>query len=902
MAVKSGAAGSGPAAHAKRGGRELGPRYKWIALSNTTLGVLMATINQSIVLIALPDIFRGINVDPLAAGNTGYLLWMFMGFLVVSAVLVVSFGRLGDMFGRVRMYNLGFAVFTIASIFLAATWMSGTDAALWLIVWRIVQGIGGAFLFANSTAILTDAFPANQRGTALGINAIAAISGSFLGLLIGGVLAPIEWRLVFLVSVPVGVFATFWAYFMLHDLSERHRAKMDWWGNVLFAVGLIAILIGITYGLEPYGGHPMGWTSPFVLSMIIGGVIVLLVFGVVETKVAEPMFRLSLFKIRAFAAGNLANLMMGLGRGGMQFTLIIWLQGIWLPLHGYSFSQTPLWAGIYLVPLTIGFLVSAPLSGFLSDRYGARGFTVGGALLTVGSFVCLMFLPVNFHYWVFALILALNGFGSGLFASPNRAEIMNSVPASQRGAAGGTIATFQNASFVLSIGIFFSLIVTGLASQLPTALSQGLTSNGVSAATASSISHLPPIGVLFAAFLGFNPIKQLLGSSLNHLSSAHASYLTGRDFFPSVITHPFHDGLTIAFWFAIAASVIAAIASLLTGQRKRRAAHADAEPAGEELAAVAAEGDWEPAELVIPAVDLSGPELAGPDLASTGLTGTGLTGTVRDRSGHPVTGANITVTSAQGRQVARTLTSPEGRYSVTGLPAAAITVIVTGAGHEPTAAALLAQPGSVLDKDFTLAGSGALSGVVRSAGPGGAPLAGAEVVISDPAGRVVASAVTSGDGAFTVEGAPAGSYALTATASGHLAASREVELNGHPETAQLTLPLEREVHGFVRAPGGAPMPGISVTAASASGEIVASGTTDADGWYRLTGLGDGEHVLVAGGHEPMSATVEVTSGETTSVTIRVGGMASPAPAAPASGTSPDGLHDVTSPLGTGHGE
>jgi MFS family permease len=885
MAVKSGATGSGPAAHAKRGGRELGPRYKWIALSNTTLGVLMATINQSIVLIALPDIFRGIGVNPLASGNTGYLLWMFMGFLVVSAVLVVSFGRLGDMFGRVRMYNMGFAVFTIASIFLAATWMTGTDAALWLIIWRIVQGIGGAFLFANSTAILTDAFPANQRGTALGINAIAAISGSFLGLLIGGVLAPIEWRLVFLVSVPVGVFATFWAYFMLHDLSERHHARMDWWGNVLFAVGLIAILVGITYGLEPYGGHPMGWTSPFVLSMIIGGVIVLIAFGLVETKVAEPMFRLSLFRIRAFAAGNLANLMMGLGRGGMQFTLIIWLQGIWLPLHGYSFSQTPLWAGIYLIPLTIGFLVSAPLSGFLSDRYGARAFTVVGALLTVGSFVCLMFLPVNFTYWVFALILALNGFGSGLFASPNRAEIMNSVPADQRGAAGGTIATFQNASFVLSIGIFFSLIVTGLASHLPASLSSGLTSNGVPVAAASTISHLPPIGVLFAAFLGYNPIKQLLGSQLNHLSAAHASYLTGRDFFPSVITHPFKDGLAIAFWFAIAASVIAALASLLTGQRKPRSR--PAEPAGEELAGAASEGAWEPAELVIPAVDVSDPasgaaRLAAVQQASSPATA-GVTGTVRDLSGVPVAGANVIVTSAEGRQLTRVAASPAGRYTLAGLPAAAITMIVTAAGHEPTAAALLTRPGSVTERDFTLAGSGVVSGVVRSAAQGGLPLAGARVVISDPAGRVVASAVTSSDGGFSVQGAPSGTYALTATASGHLPASQQVLLNGHTETAQLTLPLEREVHGFVRAPGGALMPGISVTAASASGEIVASGVTDADGWYRLTGLGDGEHVLVAGGHEHVSAAVEVTSGETTSVTVQIGGVA--ASGRPAAGLS-----------------
>src|SRR5215467_9015686 len=391
MTVNSDAAGA-----AVQAGRALGPRYKWIALSNTTLGMLMATINQSIVLIALPDIFRGIGLNPLSPGNTSYLLWMFMGFLVVSAVLVVSFGRLGDMFGRVRMYTLGFAIFSIASIFLTVTWMHGSDGALWLIIWRVVQGIGGAFLFANAAAIVTDAFPANQRGTALSVNSIAAIAGSFIGLILGGVLAPVNWHLIFLVSAPIGVFGTAWAYFMLHDIGVRKHAQMDWWGNLLFAAGLIAILD-------------------------------------VETKVAEPLFKISLFRIRPFAAGNVASLMLAMGRGGMQFMLIIWLQGIWLPLHGYSYSQTPLWAGIYLVPLTIGFLVSAPLSGMLSDKLGPKAFTTGGALLTALTFFFLLFLPVDFSYWVFALIIAANGFGSGLFASPNRAEMMNSVPASQRG-------------------------------------------------------------------------------------------------------------------------------------------------------------------------------------------------------------------------------------------------------------------------------------------------------------------------------------------------------------------------------------------------------------------------------------------------------------------------------------
>jgi MFS family permease len=608
MTANSGVAGMSAG---RSSSAEPGPHYKWIALSNTTLGVLMATINQSIVLISLPDIFRGIGLDPLSPDNTSYLLWMFMGFLVVSAVLVVSFGRLGDMFGRVRMYNMGFAVFTVGSILLSVTWLHGSSGALWLILWRIVQGIGGAFLFANATAILTDAFPANQRGTALGMNSIAAIAGSFLGLLLGGVLGPINWHLVFLVSVPIGLFGTVWAYFMLRDIGERKPARIDWWGNIMFAAGLIAVLVGITYGLLPYGGHPMGWTNPWVLAALFGGLAVLVLFTWVETKVAEPLFRVSLFRIRAFAAGNIANLMMALGRGGMQFMLIIWLQGIWLPLHGYSFSQTPLWAGIYLVPLTAGFLVSAPLAGVLSDRFGAKGFTTSGALLTALSFLFLLFLPVNFPYWVFALIIVLNGFGSGVFAAPNRAEMMNSVPANQRGAAAGMIATFMNTAFVLSIGIFFSLMVAGLSGKLPGALSGGLTAQGIPASAAHQISHLPPIGVLFAAFLGYNPMKQLLGSLLNHLPSGHAAYVTGRQFFPHLITAPFHSGLGVAFAFAIAACLIAAVASLLTGPRTQPPA---AELLGAELAGVAGEGGFEPSELVGPEPAAEQPP-GGPDQA-----------------------------------------------------------------------------------------------------------------------------------------------------------------------------------------------------------------------------------------------------------------------------------------------
>jgi MFS family permease len=609
MAAKSGMAGA-PA----QAGRALGPHYKWIALSNTTLGMLMATINQSIVLIALPAVFRGIGLNPLSPGNTSYLLWMFMGFLVVSAVLVVAFGRLGDMFGRVRMYNLGFAVFSVASLFLTVTWMHGAPGAMWLIIWRVVQGVGGAFLFANSAAILTDAFPAHQRGFALGLNSIAAIAGSFVGLILGGVLAPVNWHLIFLVSAPIGAFGTVWAYFMLHDIGERKHAQMDWWGNLLFAAGLIAILVGITYGLLPYGGHPMGWTNPRVLAALFGGLALLVVFVYVETRVAEPLFRISLFRIRAFAAGNVANLMLAMGRGGMQFMLIIWLQGIWLPLHGYSYDKTPLWAGIYLVPLTVGFLVSAPLSGVLSDKFGAKAFTAGGALLTGATFLLLIFVPVDFAYWEFAVVIALNGFGSGLFVSPNWAEMMNSVPSSQRGAASGMIATFQNSAFVLSIGIFFTLMVAGLSSTLPASMFSGLVSQGVPASAAAPISHLPPIGVLFASFLGYNPMQQLLGPLLSHLPASNAAYVAGREFFPHLITAPFHDGLGVAFGFAIAANVIAAVASAMTGRRPP--APAAPESLGYELAAVSGEGGFEPSELVVPDVPGESADGAGSPEAS----------------------------------------------------------------------------------------------------------------------------------------------------------------------------------------------------------------------------------------------------------------------------------------------
>jgi MFS family permease len=553
----------------RTGGREAAAgRYKWMVLSNTTLGMLVATINSSIVIISLPAIFRGIGLDPLRPGNVSYLLWMLIGYLVISAVLVVPFGRLGDIHGRVKMYNLGFLVFTMASIALAFTPNVGSAGALELIGLRIVQGVGGALLMANSMAILTDAFPVRERGMALGINQVAALAGSFMGLLIGGLLADSNWRAVFLVSVPFGIFGTVWGYLKLREVGQRGQGRFDWAGNLTFGIGLIAVLVGITYGIQPYGGHTMGWTSPLVLTLLLGGAALLGLFLLIEHRSSDPLFHLDLFRIRAFSAGNLAGLLASISRGGLQFMLIIWLQGIWLPLHGYSFASTPLWAGIYMIPLTLGFLVAGPVSGWLSDHYGARPFATGGMLLTAASFAALMLLPIDFAYWVFAVLLLVNGIGSGLFAAPNTAGIMNAVPARQRGAASGMRATFQNAGFVRSIGLFFSLMTAGLAARLPTTLYSGLTANGVPPAAAERIASLPPVGSLFAAFLGYNPIRTLLGpAGLEHLSPAQAANLTGTSFFPRLIAEPFQHGLAIVFLAALAMSLVAAAASWLRGGR-----------------------------------------------------------------------------------------------------------------------------------------------------------------------------------------------------------------------------------------------------------------------------------------------------------------------------------------------
>ncbi|QRY47838.1 MFS transporter [Mycolicibacterium boenickei] len=552
------------------------PFYKWVVLSNTTLGILLASINASIVLISLPAIFRGIGLNPLAPGNVSYLLWMLMGYLVVTAVLVVPFGRLGDMYGRVRIYNLGFVVFTLAAIALSFDPFQLGGGAVWLIGWRVIQGIGGAMLMASSSAILTDAFPANQRGMALGTNMVAAVAGSFLGLLIGGFLSEWHWKAVFWVGVPIGVIGTIWSYRSLKELGVRTAGRLDWAGTLTFGLGLTVLLIGITYGIQPYGDATTGWTNPWVLGSIAVGLLLLVAFCVVELKVSSPMVDIRLFKSAAFGMGNLAGLMSSVGRGGLQFMLIIWLQGIWLPLHGYSFESTPLWAGIYLLPVTVGFLVAAPIAGSLSDRIGARPLTVGGMLLMAATFVALLLIPVNFDYWVFAILVFLNGLGGGIFTAPNTAAIMSSVPADQRGAASGVRSTFFNAGNSLSIGIFFSLMIVGLANTLPAALTTGLTQQGVSASVAHDVANLPPVGSLFAAFLGYNPMAELLAPyDALHQPGVNADVITGQTFFPQLITEPFHSGLTVVFTAAAVMMVIGAVASMFSAGRYGTEAGAD---------------------------------------------------------------------------------------------------------------------------------------------------------------------------------------------------------------------------------------------------------------------------------------------------------------------------------------
>jgi len=541
--------------------------YKWIAMIGVIIASLMGSINMSIVMIALPAIFNGIHINPL--NSFQYLLWILMGYGLVTATLLLSFGRLSDMYGRVKMFQLGFLIFSIGSILLYLTPSTGDMGAIDIIVFRLVQAVGAAFFMANSAAILTDAFPSNERGKALGINTVAVMAGMFLGLIIGGVLAVFDWRYVFLVSVPFGLLGTVWAYYKLKEISVKaEKTKIDLVGNATFLMGITLILVGVTYGLIPYGSSSMGWTNPWVIASILLGFISMILFGFVESRVESPMFRLDLFKNKSFAYANLAGLLGALGRGGVMFMIILLLQGIYLPLHGYSYSSTPFWGGIYMLPLTAGIIIFGPLSGVLSDRYGPRWIATGGMIVTAFAFLFLAALPYDFTYLVFGLAMFVMGMGFGMFGAPNSASIMNSVPSEDRGIASGMMYTINNTAQTASMAIFFTIIIVGITQRFPEAMTASLSSIGA-VYLAPALSNIPPTAALFSAFLGYNPVNSILSALpipiVAHIPQTTLNTLTGITWFPQTLQNAFVPSLRTSFYIGALLSIIAAILSALRG-------------------------------------------------------------------------------------------------------------------------------------------------------------------------------------------------------------------------------------------------------------------------------------------------------------------------------------------------
>jgi len=532
----------------------------------------MASLDGTIVLISLPAIFNGIKIDPLTPDSFQYLLWILFGYSVVTSTVLVTFGRISDIYGRVRLYTLGFAIFTIGSFLCFTVPNTGALGAIELIFFRIIQGIGGAFLFANGAAIITDAFPENERGQALGINMVSVLAGSLIGLIAGGVLAYYNWRYIFLVSVPVGIFGTIWAYTKLKEVGTiRRNQKIDIWGNVTFGIGLTLILIAVTYGLMPYGSASTGWGDPWVEASLFGGIALLAGFLVVESRAKDPMFRLDLFKNRQFAAANFAGLLASISRGGVQLMLIILLQGIWLPLHGYSYSTTPFWSGIFLVPMLIGFVIMGPIGGRFSDKHGAKLFATAGMAISAAALVGLSLLPFNFEFTEFAVILLIFGIGAGMFVSPNTAAIMNSVPPQDRGVGSGMRATLQNVGQTLSLAVFFTIVLGALSSSLPGAISTALTNAGASQLI-PAFQNVSPTSALFAAFLGYNPVQTILNALpaavTASIPAATKVLLTSNTFFPNAIAPAFISALRIAFYIGAVLSAIAAVTSALRGDAK----------------------------------------------------------------------------------------------------------------------------------------------------------------------------------------------------------------------------------------------------------------------------------------------------------------------------------------------
>lgn len=555
--------------------------YKWIALFSVTLASLMGSVDYSIVMISLPAIFKGIEINPMAPDVFQYLLWILMGYGLVTATLLLSFGRLADMYGRVKLFRLGFLIFTIGSILLYLTPDKGNTGALELIIFRLIQAVGSAFTLSNGAAIITDAFPASERGKALGINMVAFMSGQFIGLLLGGILAVYDWRYVFLISVPFAILGTVWSYWKMKEISFRAtRTSIDIVGNLVFVGGLTSLLVGVTYGLMPYEHNGIteatGWRNPWVMAAITVGILLLIAFPFIESRVKNPMFRLEFFKIRAFTFANLANFSAAISRGGVMFMLIMLLQGIWLPLHGYRFEDTPFWAGIYMLPMTLGFVIMGPIAGILSDKYGPRWIATIGMTIVCLVFLGLSMLPYNFDYWELGILIFLMGSGNGMFSSPNSSSIMNSVPPEDRGVASGMMFTLSNSASMLSMGVFFTIVIVGIQGALPGAIHESFASLGLQITPAIQhledyLANMPPTNALFSAFLGYNPMGSILSAMDSSIVSAIpqqiVTTLTSSYWFPQTLQLAFMPALRITFRVGALLTGIAAVLSAMRGQR-----------------------------------------------------------------------------------------------------------------------------------------------------------------------------------------------------------------------------------------------------------------------------------------------------------------------------------------------
>lgn len=397
----------------------------------------MASLDTNIIIIALPTIVSDIHVSLLT------LVWIVLGYSLVTASILLNLGRLSDMFGRVKLYNIGFIIFTIGS---ALCSLSQTGEQL--LLFRIVQSLGAAFLFSNSAAIITDAFPENERGKALGINQISIVVGSVMGLVFGGFLTTyLGWRSIFWINIPIGIFAIIWSHTKLRELGTIKKEKIDWIGNATLALGLFLILVGITFGsfqilnIIPFGMY----------LFIIVGLSLIGLFVFVETNIIKPMIDLSLFEIRSFLGGNIAIFFNALARGAFTLIMTFYLQGPTMRI-------SPLDAGVYLLPVSIALSIFGPFSGWMSDRYGSRVISSIGLFISAIGFFTLTSLGVKSTFIETLLPLAMIGAGMGIFASPNRASIMNSVPRYQRGIAAGTSTMFVLSGSTLSIGVAFLIM------------------------------------------------------------------------------------------------------------------------------------------------------------------------------------------------------------------------------------------------------------------------------------------------------------------------------------------------------------------------------------------------------------------------------------------------------------